>query len=219
MGFIPPDHSCVKCPRLVALREENAAKWPEWHNGPVDSFGPLSADMLVVGLAPGLKGANRTGRPFTGDYAGLVLYPALIKHGFGTGTFEAEPTDNVEFQHVRITNAVRCLPPENKPTGPEVNACRPFLLDEIAAMPKLSVLLALGTIAHQTILRTFGFPVKDYPFKHGAWHDLPNGLKIADSYHCSRYNINTGRLTEEMFDTVMSDIAQKLKLKLHNTAQ
>ena len=200
---------CTLCPRLHALREENNQKWPDWHNAPVGSFGPLSALLLVVGLAPGLRGANRTGRPFTGDYAGLVLYPALIKHGFGTGTFDGDPDDNVEFQHVRITNAVRCLPPENKPTGQEINNCRPFLMQEIAAMSQLHTVLALGTVAHQTILRTFGCAVKNYPFKHGAWHKLPNGLFMADSYHCSRYNINTGRLTFKMFDDVMAVVAQR----------
>ncbi len=203
----PPDHDCARCPRLYDLRATNAEKWPQWHNRPVDSFGPLSAKLLVVGLAPGLKGANRTGRPFTGDYAGEVLYPALIKYGFGTGEYAPTTNNSIHFHNARITNAVRCLPPANKPTTEEISACRSFLLNEINSMTQLGILLTLGRIAHETVLKTFHHKLKDYPFKHGAWHVLTNNLLLVNSYHCSRYNINTGRLTYDMFDEVIKAIS------------
>ncbi|RMD90441.1 MAG: uracil-DNA glycosylase [Alphaproteobacteria bacterium] len=193
----PPD--CALCPRLVAFRNENRARFPAFHNGPVDSFGDPAAELLVVGLAPGLKGANRTGRPFTGDYAGNLLYPTLIRHGFARGEFRADPDDGLELRRAMVTNAVRCVPPQNKPTGPETRTCRRFLLGRIAALPRLRVIFLLGRIAHQSVLAALGARQKDYPFAHAATHDL-DGLVLVDSYHCSRYNVNTGRLTPEMFD-------------------
>ena len=203
----PPD--CDLCPRLVELRRKNNDTWPDWHNGPVPSFGPLDARLLIVGLAPGLKGANRTGRPFTGDYAGDLLYQTLSKFGFATGTYDKRPDDGLELHDCRIANGVRCLPPENKPIGSEVNNCRPFLVAEIAAMTNLRVILALGGIAHNTLLTTLGERRAAFKFAHCALHTLGNGLILADSYHCSRYNTNTGRLTEEMFENVFEEI-QKL---------
>jgi uracil-DNA glycosylase family 4 len=158
--------------------------------------------MLVVGLAPGLKGANRTARPFTGDYAGDLLYPTLSKFAFAAGTYGARPDDGLELRDCRITNAVRCVPPENKPVGAEINTCRTFLINEIAAMGQLRIILALGFIAHNSVLRTLGYKQSIYKFGHAATHDLPNGPLLIDSYHCSRYNTNTGRLTTEMFHDV-----------------
>ncbi len=204
----PPD--CDLCPRLVAYREANAATWPDWHNAPVRSFGPLDARLLIVGLAPGVKGANRTGRPFTGDYAGDLLYQTLGRFGFADGTYDKRPDDGVTLKDCRIANGVRCVPPENKPVGAEVNACRPFLVAEIEAMKNLEVILALGGISHNTTLSTLGERRASYKFAHCVMHDLNNGLKLADSYHCSRYNTNTGRLTEEMFEDVFRMIRASL---------
>ncbi len=209
-GFQGPAHECALCPRLVAFRDQNAASYPDFHNGPVASFGSLDAGVLVVGLAPGLKGANRTGRPFTGDGAGDLLYPALIAGGFAAGTYDRRADDGLELIDCRITNAVRCVPPQNKVTGSEAATCRPFLIDEISAMPNLRFLLALGRVAHEAILRTFDLRLKDHAFGHGAMHRLPNGLVMADSFHCSRYNVNTGRLTPEMFGQVLTTIRQSL---------
>lgn len=208
--FNPPPADCTLCPRLVAFRRENEKKFPDKFNGAVPSFGPIEAPVLVVGLAPGLKGANFSGRPFTGDYAGDLLYPMLLKHGFGTGEYRAHKDDGVELTKARITNAVRCVPPQNKPIGEEQNNCRPFLMDELAAMKNLKILFVLGGIAHNAILRSFGFKLKDFPFGHGAAHTLPNGYTLISSYHCSRYNVNTGRLTEDMFDDVLSLIKEHL---------
>ena len=207
-GYAPPP-DCDLCPRLVELRRKNNDTWPDWHNGPVPSFGPLDARLLIVGLAPGLKGANRTGRPFTGDYAGDLLYQTLSKFGFATGTYDKRPDDGFELHDCRIANGVRCLPPENKPIGSEVNNCRPFLVAEIAAMTNLRVILALGGIAHNTLLTTLGERRAAFKFAHCASHTLGNGLILADSYHCSRYNTNAWRLTEEMFENVFEEI-QKL---------
>ncbi|MBB4211751.1 uracil-DNA glycosylase family 4 [Rhodothalassium salexigens DSM 2132] len=193
---------CALCPRLVAFRTANQAAHPDFFNAPVPSFGPETARLLVVGLAPGLKGANRTGRPFTGDYAGATLYPALVRAGLAHGTFDARPDDGLVLDDAMVTNAVRCVPPENKPIGQETNACRPFLAARIAALPRLRVILALGRIAHDNTLRALGQRLKDHPFGHGAEHDL-GGCVLVDSYHCSRYNVNTGRLTETMFQTVV----------------
>ncbi|WP_417513215.1 uracil-DNA glycosylase [Minwuia sp.] len=200
----PPD--CQLCPRLVGFRRDNQAAYPEFHNAPVPSFGPIDAGVLVVGLAPGLKGANQTGRPFTGDGAGDMLYPALIKAGFAQGSYGRSADDGLRLVGCRITNAVRCVPPQNRVTGAEAATCRPFLIAEIEAMANLRVLLALGRVAHEAILRTFGLRLADYPFAHDAMHDLPNGLIMADSFHCSRYNVNTGRLTEPMFSAVLQSV-------------
>lgn len=205
-----PAADCGLCPRLVAYREENSTTWPDWHNAPVPSFGPINARLLIVGLAPGVKGANRTGRPFTGDYAGDLLYQTLGKFGFANGKYDRRPNDGLVLDDCRIANGVRCVPPENKPVGAEINACRPFLVAEIAAMDNLEVILALGGIAHNTVLSTLGERRASYKFAHCVMHKLSNSLILADSYHCSRYNTNTGRLNEEMFEDVFRMIRETL---------
>lgn len=198
-GFKGPAKDCSLCPRLADFRAENRQTFPAWHNGAVPAFGGMDARLLVVGLAPGLKGANRTGRPFTGDYAGELLYPSLIKFGRAKGKFGAEADDGLELLDTRITNAVRCVPPANKPTPLEQKTCRAFLVDEIAAMPRLRSILVLGRIAHDAVLSTLGLRKATHQFAHGAIHRLDEKLSITDSYHCSRYNLNTGVLTEPMF--------------------
>lgn len=208
--FTAPPTDCQLCPRLVAFRQENQRAFPDKFNGAVPSFGTLNAQLLIVGLAPGLKGANFTGRPFTGDYAGDLLYPSLLEHGFAKGNFYARPDDGLELVNTRITNAVRCVPPQNKPTGDEIKTCRSFLIDEIKAMPNLKVLLALGRIAHDSVLRTFYKSLKDYTFGHGHIHNLGT-YTLVDSYHCSRYNVNTGRLSAEMFGDVLTSIKEVLR--------
>jgi uracil-DNA glycosylase family 4 len=205
----PPDRDCPLCPRLVAFREDLRAKEPEWHNAPVTSFGGLNARLLILGLAPGMKGANRTGRPFTGDYAGDTLYDTLVRFGFAKGVYDRNPNDGLELEDCRIANAVRCLPPANKPTPLEATTCRPFLVSEVAAMPNLQVILALGRIAHDATLRLLGERLAAHPFGHAAMHQI-GALTIADSYHCSRYNTNTGRLTTEMFDAVFTEIRRRI---------
>ncbi|MFN8692802.1 MAG: uracil-DNA glycosylase [Holosporales bacterium] len=197
-----PPVDCNRCPRLATFRQQNRLAFPGHHN-PVPSFGGLDAALLVVGLAPGLHGANRTGRPFTGDYAGDLLYPTLLQQGFARGSYAEHADDGLVLENCRITNAVRCVPPANKPTPEEAASCRPFLVAELAAMPQLRVLLALGRVAHEAVLRTLSLRLPAYPFGHGAEHRLPNGLLLIDSYHCSRYNTNTGRLTASMFEAVM----------------
>jgi uracil-DNA glycosylase family 4 len=204
--FTPPPRDCPLCPRLAAFRAANAEKFPHFYNGAVPPFGGLDARLLVVGLAPGLKGANATGRPFTGDYAGVVLYSALAKFGLAEGEYKARPDDGFTLKNVRITNAVRCVPPENKPTPEEAKTCNPFLVQELAAMPNLNVILSLGQTSHQAVLKTLKLKIKDYPFGHSAVHALPGGRVLVDSYHTSRYNIQTGRLTQPMFDAVIEKI-------------
>jgi uracil-DNA glycosylase len=194
-----PPRNCQLCPRLAAFREANRAAFPGWHNNPVPSFGTLEARLLVVGLAPGLKGANRTGRPFTGDYAGELLYPSLLKFGRARGIYGAAGDDGLDLVDTRITNAVRCVPPQNKPTPQEQKACRGFLRAEIAAMPRLRSILVLGRIAHDAVLAALELRKAAYPFGHGVVHSFEGKLSITDSYHCSRYNVNTGVLTEAMF--------------------
>lgn len=202
-----PPANCYRCPRLAAYRADNRAAEPHWHNAPVPSFGPEDARLLIVGLAPGLRGANCTGRPFTGDFAGDLLYRTLGKFGFASGRYGKRRDDGVRLQDCRITNAVRCVPPKNKPETSEFDACRPFLQAEFAALLRLKVLLALGKGAHDQILKTLGVrPLNRYPFAHGALHDLPDGRVLADSYHCSRYNTNTGVLTVEMFEAVFAEV-------------
>jgi uracil-DNA glycosylase family 4 len=201
-----PDKTCDLCPRLYEFRQQNIQKFPDKHNAPVPSFGSADAAFLVVGLAPGLKGANFSGRPFTGDYAGDLLYATLLKFGMAKGTYEARPDDGLQLINTRITNAVRCVPPENKPISAEMNACRPFLIDEIAAMPNLKVILSLGLVSHNAVIKTMGKKISAHKFGHGAQHAMPGGLTLIDSYHCSRYNTNTGRLTEEMFEDVFGQI-------------
>ena len=198
-----PPADCPLCPRLVAFREANKAKFPHFYNGAVPPFGPLDAELLIVGLAPGLKGANATGRPFTGDFAGVVLYGALAKHGFASGAYKARPDDGFQLVNARISNAVRCVPPENKPTPAEAKTCNPFLVSEIAAMPKLKVILSLGLTSHQAVLKILKQKQSAFKFGHGATHRIGD-IILLDSYHTSRYNVQTGRLTEAMFDQIMT---------------
>ena len=201
-----PDHNCDLCPRLASFREDNRRANPSWFNGPVPAFGSLDARMLIVGLAPGLKGANLTGRPFTGDYAGDLLYATLQKYGFAEGRYDKRPDDGLRLIDCRVTNGVRCVPPQNKPIGQEINACRPFLTNEISLMPNLRVILSLGLVSHNTVLGALDEKRSAWKFKHGALHALSNGVTLANSYHCSRYNTNTGRLTEAMFTDVFDGI-------------
>lgn len=200
-----PGRDCPLCPRLADFRKTWRAKEPTWFNSPVPSFGALDARLLIVGLAPGLQGANRTGRPFTGDYAGVLLYETLAKYGFARGVYGAHPDDGLELVDCRITNAVRCVPPENKPTPAEIANCRLFLKRDLADMPKLAALVALGRIAHDSILVTLGERPAAAPFGHGKVHQIAK-LTIFDSYHCSRQNTNTGRLTAEMFRAVFAAV-------------
>jgi len=210
-GAIPaPDRDCPLCPRLVEFRHRQRHAHDDWHNAPVPSFGDLDARLLIVGLAPGLKGANRTGRPFTGDYAGDLLYATLKKFGLARGSYGATAADGLALVDCRVTNAVRCVPPENKPEPAEIAACRPFLAAEIAAMARLRVILALGAIAHGTVLGALAQKRSAFPFKHGALHALPKAPLLADSYHCSRYNTNTGVLTTEMFEAVFRAVTAHL---------
>jgi len=212
MPIVEPARDCALCPRLAEYRGANNANWPDWHNAPVASFGPVDARLLIVGLAPGVRGANRTGRPFTGDFAGELLYPTIAEFGFGAGAFDARADDGFRMIDCRITNAVRCVPPENKPTTAEIAACNKFLKAEIDGLGSLRAILALGLIAHKAVLRALGLVAARYAFKHGAMHELPNGLVLANSYHCSRYNTNTGRLTEEMFRSVFRSLQEILKI-------
>ena len=200
-----PPRDCGLCPRLVAFRGENRDRHPDWFNGAVPAFGPATARILVVGLAPGLQGANRTGRPFTGDYAGDLLYPTLVKFGLAKGTYRAEVGD-LELVDCRITNAVRCVPPANKPTPEEQRTCRSFLIDEMRALPRLRAIFALGRIGHDAVVGTLGLKKSAVPFGHGARHRVGPNLLLVDSYHCSRYNVNTGVLTEAMFHTVVEGL-------------
>ena len=199
-----PDRNCPLCPRLVDFRESNRTSEPTWHNAPVPSFGSVDAELLVVGLAPGLRGANRTGRPFTGDAAGALLYPTLREFGFARGRYSGDAGDQLRLVGCRITNAVRCVPPGNRPQGPEIRACRPFLASELAALGRVRAIVALGAVAHDAVLDALGIRRKLFPFRHGAAHRLRGSLLLADSYHCSRYNVNTGRLTETMFRDVFA---------------
>jgi uracil-DNA glycosylase len=205
-----PDKNCPLCPRLVAFRQDNRIAHPDWFNGAVPSFGSDTARLLIVGLAPGLKGANRTGRPFLGDYAGELLYRTLLKFGLARGRHDPAAPGDLELVDCMISNAVRCVPPQNKPTPAEIATCRRFLVGRIAALPELRSLLAIGRIAHDAILDALQLKKRDYPFVHGARHDLPSGLVLFDSYHCSRQNTNTGRLTTTMFETVVGAAAASL---------
>ena len=205
-----PERDCPRCSRLAAFRATWRKREPAWHNAPVPSFGPLDARLLIVGLAPGLRGANRTGRPFTGDWAGDLLYETLARYGFASGTYDRRPDDGLALTDCRITNAVRCVPPENRPATAESRACLPFLTAEIEAMQRLQVILALGGLAHGMALAALGLRKSAFAFRHGAIHPAAEGLVVADSYHCSRYNTNTGRLTPEMFRTVFGGIRDRL---------
>nr|WP_230410973.1 uracil-DNA glycosylase [Roseomonas oleicola] len=205
-----PSHDCPLCPRLVAYRMANRAAWPDWHNGPVPCWGPRDAAILVAGLAPGVRGANRTGRPFTGDHAGKLLYATLLKYGLARGEYREDPADGMELLGVRIANAVRCVPPANLPTPAEITTCNRFFMAERASMPNLRVVLALGLVAHNAVMKSHRIPAARHRFAHGAMHALPDGTLLADSYHVSRYNTNTGRLTTEMFESVVAEILRRL---------
>ena len=204
-----PGRNCPRCPRLVAFREHWRAREPGWFNAPVPGFGPRDARLAVIGLAPGLRGANRTGRPFTGDFAGGLLYHTLAEYGFARGRYDARPDDGLELIDCRIVNAVRCVPPENKPTTGEIANCRPFLKQDLADMPRLAAVVALGRIAHDSIVVAFGGRPAATPFGHGQMHRIGE-LTMFDSYHCSRQNTNTGRLTPEMFRAVFASVREKL---------
>jgi len=209
---VPPEPptNCVLCPRLVDYRADNRRSQPDWHNAPVSSFGDDNARLLIVGLAPGVSGANKTGRPFTGDFAGDLLYETLAKFGFSSGTYAAHPDDGVSLTDCMITNAVRCVPPQNKPVGSEINTCRDFLSARIQALPNLVAILALGKIAHDSVLKVFSLRLAEFRFTHGGQHNVAEGLTLFDSYHCSRYNTNTGRLTPEMFHDVFGAMRNHL---------
>ena len=200
-----PARDCPLCPRLVAFRQQLRAREPTWFNAPVPAFGPLNARLLIVGLAPGLQGANRTGRPFTGDYAGVLLYDTLIRYGFARGTYQAHPDDGLKLIDARLTNAVRCVPPENKPTPAEIATCRTFLKQEIAAMRRLRAIVTLGRIAHDSVVKVLEAPPRTVPFAHGASYQVGK-LRLFSCYHCSRYNTSTGVLTPEMFRAVFASV-------------
>ena len=208
--LISPPENCIACPRLANYRIQNKIKYPLFFNAPVQSFGQLDSELVIVGLAPGLKGANQTGRPFTGDHAGNLLYATLSKFGFSSGTYKARADDDVDLINCRITNAVKCLPPHNKPTGDEVAKCSDYLMKELTSMPYLKIILALGVLAHNAILSVFEERKSQMKFGHHKKHSLKNGIKLINSYHCSRYNTNTGRLTAEMFESVFADISNSL---------
>ncbi len=199
-----PAPDCVLCPRLAAFRAEQRRAHPDWFNAPVPPFGDDEARLAIIGLAPGLRGANRTGRPFTGDHAGEMLYGTLLKHGFARGTYAARADDGLRLIDAVIINAVRCVPPQNKPTSAEIRACNSFLAAEIGARRTLRVFLALGRVAHDAVLMAHGLVRARFPFAHGAAHMLPGGRALIDSYHCSRYNTQTGRLTPAMFDETVA---------------
>lgn len=202
-----PPHDCPLCPRLASFRAENREKFPEWFNAPVPNWGDVTPKLIIVGLAPGLRGANRTGRPFTGDYAGDLLYATLKKFGLATGVYEQSPTDTLTLNRVLIANAVRCVPPQNKPTTDEIKTCRRFLTATIETYQP-SIFLVLGRIAHDSLLAALSEKRSKFPFGHGAEHRLTNGGTLFDSYHCSRYNTNTGVLTEAMFEDVVGRAAK-----------
>jgi uracil-DNA glycosylase len=205
-----PDRNCPRCPRLVAFRETVRAREPGWFNSPVPPFGDPAGRLLIVGLAPGLQGANRTGRPFTGDYAGDLLYPTLLEYGFARGVYQARPDDGLRLVDCRIGNAVHCVPPQNKPLPVEINTCRPFLIATVETMPRLRAIVALGRIAHESTLKVLGMRSAAAPFGHGAVHQA-GSLRLYDSYHCSRYNTNTRVLTPEMFRSVFAQVKADLE--------
>lgn len=213
MSFCPPDKNCKNCQRLVLFREDNKKKFPTYHNAPVPAFGDLEAKVLIVGLAPGLNGANQTGRPFTNDYAGDVLYPILKKYGLAKGNYGKVANDGFELIDVRVSNSVRCVPPQNKVTGEEVKNCGKFLIDEIKNMPNLKVILTLGSVAHNAVLGVLEYKKAAFKFGHGSLHKLDkHNLILLNSYHTSRYNINTGVLTYEMFEKIIIDLKKLLIL-------
>ena len=204
-----PDRDCPLCPRLAEFRGQARAKHPDWFNSPVPSFGDASARLLIVGLAPGLQGANRTGRPFTGDYAGDLLYATLLEYGFAKGSYQARPDDGFSLVDCRISNAVRCVPPQNKPLPAEIKTCRSFLSATIETMPRMRAIVALGRVAHESTLKALGLRSSAAPFSHGAIHRA-GAVSLYDSYHCSRYNTNTGVLTPKMFRDVFARVRADL---------
>jgi uracil-DNA glycosylase family 4 len=204
VAAIEPPRDCPLCPRLVAFRQDLRREHPDWWNAPVHCFGDPAAWLAIVGLAPGMHGANRTGRPFTGDFAGVLLYRTLLKFGLASGAYEARVDDGLRLTGATIVNAVRCLPPQNKPTPQEIATCRPYYSLALDALKQARVLVALGQIAHQTVVRSAGGKLSDYKFGHLAEHCLPDGRLLLDSYHCSRYNQNTNRLTAAMFEAVFA---------------
>ncbi|MET0241712.1 MAG: uracil-DNA glycosylase [Sphingobium sp.] len=203
-----PPRDCPLCPRLVGLRKELRAEHPGWWNAPVRAFGDPAASVAIVGLAPGKHGANRTGRPFTGDYSGDLLFDTLTKYGFAEGKYDARIDDGLALRDIVIVNAVKCLPPQNKPTPEEVRTCRRFLDRQVAALPHARIFVALGQIAHQSAVKILGGRLPKARFAHLAEHRMPDGRILIDSYHCSRYNQNTGRLTTEMFEAVFEGAAE-----------
>jgi uracil-DNA glycosylase family 4 len=204
-----PDRDCPLCPRLAGFRDQARQREPGWFNAPVPSFGESDARLLIVGLAPGLQGANRTGRPFTGDYAGDLLYATLLAYGFAEGAYLARPDDGLKLVDCRISNAVRCVPPQNKPLPAEINTCRPFLKATMEAMPRLRAIVALGRVAHDSVVKMLNLRSAAAPFAHGAVHQAGR-FRLYDSYHCSRYNTNTGVLTAEMFRRVFAKVKAEL---------
>ena len=207
MPLTQPPHDCPLCPRLVAFREEAQRLHPDWHNNPVPYWGDDAAKLIIIGLAPGLKGANRTGRPFTGDYAGDLLYATLLKVGLATGEYDRRPDDSLRLRDTLIVNGVACVPPENKPTTDEIKTCRQFVVQRLREQKPLAY-LALGRIAHDQLLVSLGEKRSLHTFAHGVEHRLSNGTRLFDSYHCSRYNTNTGVLTTEMFEAVVGRAAR-----------
>jgi len=206
-----PAADCALCPRLAAYRAANRVENPDWFNAPVPSFGELDAPLLIVGMAPGVRGANRTGRPFTGDYAGVLLYETLLKFGLASGNYGADAADGMMLVGCRIANAVRCVPPANLPEPKEVTTCNRFLAAEFAAMPNLKAVLSLGVLAHAAVLKASGLPPSRLRFRHGEMHTLPDGLLLANSYHVSRYNTSTKRLTTAMFEDVVRALVETLR--------
>jgi uracil-DNA glycosylase family 4 len=212
-NYHDPGPDCAYCPRLAAFREANRKQFPAFHNAPVPAFGSLDSKLLIVGLAPGLKGANATGRPFTADFAGDLLYPTLLKTRFASGHYQRRRDDGLKLVDCRVTNAARCVPPLNKPEPGEIKTCRShFLKPEIASMPNLRAILALGTVSHASVIAAFGLRQAAFKFRHGARHDLGEGPVLFDSYHCSRYNTSTGVLTPAMFEAVITKLAAFLKV-------
>lgn len=205
------DQNCIDCPRLSGFLAEVKQKYPDYHARPVAPFGDAEAQLLIVGLAPGMHGANATGRPFTGDYAGLLLYATLYEFGYSNQPEAVALNDGLRLKNVRITNSVKCLPPENKPTGEEINQCNHFLAAELKTLPEKAVILALGNIAHQAVLKAYGMKLSSAKFGHNATHNLPGGRYLVDSYHTSRYNIQTKRLTQNMFADVFTQINHLLE--------
>jgi uracil-DNA glycosylase len=206
------DIECHSCPRLSRFLDETREKYPDYHSRPVPPFGVNKPKLLIVGLAPGLHGANATGRPFTGDHAGIILYEMLYQHGFSNKPISTHLKDGLKLKHTRITNAVKCLPPENKPVGEEINTCNRYLVEELKAIDRQAVILCLGLISHKAVVKALGLKQSVYPFKHGSLYKLDDGRQIMDSYHCSRYNTNTRRLTEDMFADIFKQVKTQLNL-------